>query len=278
MDMFLTHKSYVGIACLLSVYQHFEFTGSEKLMQVHFVVLVAVLLSTIDGTAVDIHKMTDYGAQVCESRLHSVNLFHEVTLDTFRQAIDAVNLKDICSKKEIFRFFALHFLNDEQASLCSQNLSPCQEIVYDILTQLNNDELESDVNKQYGAFQVTPLMQAAAIGSADIASWLLTHGAKLDMQDAYGQTALMKAARNGYSRIVSLLVLHGARIDILDHHDDNAAILAMRKQHLSIQKFLIKARKTQSKISMKNVWNRKGRMHVVNQTDNPVNGFISSLN
>jgi ankyrin repeat protein len=56
-----------------------------------------------------------------------------------------------------------------------------------------------------GAGAMTPLHGAALFGRADMAAWLLEHGADSSALDYEGKTALQVAEAQGYAQVVALL-------------------------------------------------------------------------
>lgn len=76
------------------------------------------------------------------------------------------------------------------------------------------EETESDVNYRNADSGETPLMSAAANGTASIIEMLLSRGAKIDMPDNHGRTALHFSAGKGNLETLETLLKHGADREI----------------------------------------------------------------
>jgi ankyrin repeat protein len=74
------------------------------------------------------------------------------------------------------------------------------------------------------AHGVTPLMNAAAVGSADAMRLLLEHGADVNARNEFGSTALMWSATDLPK--VQLLIKHGADVNVVTDHGRTALWLA----------------------------------------------------
>jgi len=59
-------------------------------------------------------------------------------------------------------------------------------------------------------WQQTILHRAADGGHADVAAWLVAHGARIDARDKYRDTPLHVAVDRGFVEVVELLIAHGA--------------------------------------------------------------------
>ncbi|QEH34183.1 Ankyrin repeat protein [Aquisphaera giovannonii] len=67
-------------------------------------------------------------------------------------------------------------------------------------------------HKPHGDEGYTPLARAADHGHADVATYLIGAGAKVNAADGAGWTPLHLAARAGHLEVVKLLVQHGADV------------------------------------------------------------------
>lgn len=85
----------------------------------------------------------------------------------------------------------------------------------------------------------TPLMLAAKSGFYEIAEFLVSSGANLDLQNIGGRTAIMLAAREGHEKIVELLFHAGASLDILDNDDNSLLMFTVNKCSINIVKLLL---------------------------------------
>jgi len=86
---------------------------------------------------------------------------------------------------------------------------------------------KADRNKTTEPDGQTPLMKAAAYGSAACVEQLLRARADAAAQDADGRTALHHAAKNKATLCVQMLVASGAvSVDVVDHHNQKAIFYA----------------------------------------------------
>ncbi len=76
--------------------------------------------------------------------------------------------------------------------------------------------LELDANALIGYDKLTPLMEAAHNGQADVAKVLLEHGADVHARSSFGETALNLASRSG--RLVRVLLRAGADLEARVHN------------------------------------------------------------
>ena len=76
----------------------------------------------------------------------------------------------------------------------------------------------------------TPLHHAAAAGDADLVSYLISKGAKLELQDAHHKTALQLAAMGDRMETVAALLKSGAAFEARDDYLRTALILAARER------------------------------------------------
>ena len=85
------------------------------------------------------------------------------------------------------------------------------------------------------------LIDAAAIGNADVVENLLRRGARVDASDERGRTPLIFGAFNGSVRIVDLTLSLGAKVDRQDRGGNSALIWAANRGHLEVVERLIAA-------------------------------------
>lgn len=94
-----------------------------------------------------------------------------------------------------------------------------------------------------GAHGRTPLMQVAAWGHGrawDLrtAEMLLSHGARVDEEDVFGNTALILATERGKADIVRLLADHGASPIQKNCHGESAISIARAKKFIELVRVL----------------------------------------
>lgn len=76
----------------------------------------------------------------------------------------------------------------------------------------------------------TPLHHAAAGGSADLVGYLVSKGAKLELQDAHHHTPLHLAAMSNRTEAVAVLLKSGAALETRDDYLRTALILCARER------------------------------------------------
>jgi ankyrin repeat protein/L-ascorbate metabolism protein UlaG (beta-lactamase superfamily) len=76
----------------------------------------------------------------------------------------------------------------------------------------------------------TPLHHAAAGGNADLVGWLVSRGAKPELQDAHRKTALHLAAMSDRTAAVAALLKGGAALETRDDYLRTALILCARER------------------------------------------------
>lgn len=76
----------------------------------------------------------------------------------------------------------------------------------------------------------TPLHHAAAGGNADMAAYLISKGAKLELQDAHHKTPLHLAAMSDRTEAVAVLLKSGAALETRDDYLRTALILCARER------------------------------------------------
>jgi ankyrin repeat protein len=84
------------------------------------------------------------------------------------------------------------------------------------------------------AFKWSPLIAAIYHGNPDIVSYLVSRGAKLDLQDRQGETALMWAITTGDTNTVRLLLESGASVEITNTSGINAERYAEASEHREV--------------------------------------------
>lgn len=87
-----------------------------------------------------------------------------------------------------------------------------------------------NVNKTENIVNTTPLISAAMLGSLDIVTLLLKHGAKTELLTNCGNNALMFAAMKGHDKIVSLLMNVTPDINQQDKNGNTALLNAIGKK------------------------------------------------
>lgn len=80
----------------------------------------------------------------------------------------------------------------------------------------------------------TLLHRTADGGHADIAAWLVAHGAQIDKRDKYKDTPLHIAADRGFVEIVELLIAHGADVNAENNRVNTAVDLAAFRGHRDV--------------------------------------------
>ncbi|KAJ8598112.1 hypothetical protein CTAYLR_009507 [Chrysophaeum taylorii] len=85
---------------------------------------------------------------------------------------------------------------------------------------------KADKNVRTDPDQQTPLMKAAAYGSAAAVEQLLRARCDATATDADGRTALHHAAKNKATLCVQLLISTGVPTDVVDHHNQKAIFYA----------------------------------------------------
>lgn len=84
----------------------------------------------------------------------------------------------------------------------------------------------ADKNVQTEPDSQTPLMKAAAYGSAAALEQLLRARGDVTATDVDGRTALHHAAKNKATMCVQLLIASGVPVDVVDHHNQKAVFYA----------------------------------------------------
>lgn len=85
----------------------------------------------------------------------------------------------------------------------------------------------------------TPLMAAAMGGQADVLTFLLDRGAKVDARNQSGETALMMSASGGYTNVVHMLLAKGADVNGKDAHRDSGLYFAASRGHVETVRVLL---------------------------------------
>jgi serine/threonine-protein phosphatase 6 regulatory ankyrin repeat subunit B len=121
---------------------------------------------------------------------------------------------------------------DGRTALCSAAENGHEEIVAFLLSQ----GARADTTDEYG---VTPLISAAWKGHLGVVKMLLQHMG-LDETNNWGRAALRRAAEEGNEEIVAFLLSQGARADIEDQGAYTPLIAAASLGHLGVVKMLMK--------------------------------------
>jgi ankyrin repeat protein len=84
-----------------------------------------------------------------------------------------------------------------------------------------------------------PLAAAAAKGSQELVTTLVTAGAAVDVRDEDGWTPLMIAAAYGHVEVVRELLRQGANPKLKNRHGNSALTVAVDKKHVNIYELLM---------------------------------------
>ena len=98
-----------------------------------------------------------------------------------------------------------------------------------------------DAGAEIDFFGWAPLIYAAYNGHADIADYLLKHGAKVDAKTENGSTALFFAARFGHIEVIKLLLNNDSDPTIANENGDTAVDWAMKNENSNIESLLREA-------------------------------------
>ena len=90
--------------------------------------------------------------------------------------------------------------------------------------------------------EFTPLGDAARQGQIKVATFLLDHGADINVAQRYGMTALHVAARAGNRAMVELLLSRGADVNAKDGADRTALHLALERNFPAVAETLLAAK------------------------------------
>ena len=90
-----------------------------------------------------------------------------------------------------------------------------------------------------GNGQLSLLMLASEDGYSEVCKILINKGAKLDLQDFYGETALLIASQRGRTEVVKVLLDKGAKLDLRDNDNETALMMASEKGHKDVCKILL---------------------------------------
>lgn len=111
----------------------------------------------------------------------------------------------------------------------SGNLGEVQRLIN------SNRTLLDSVNKN----GYTPLLFAAAKGNEEIALYLVTEGANLDIKDKRGYTALHFAADKNQLELARLLLQKGAKADAVTSYQTTPLFNAIEKKNTEVAKLLV---------------------------------------
>ena len=95
------------------------------------------------------------------------------------------------------------------------------------------------VNEKTGTFKFSPLHRASIIGSLDICSLLITHGADVNAEDVHGNTPLHRAAQYGHQDIVEFLLDCSANVNALNQARSSALFHAAQFHRLQVVECLL---------------------------------------
>ena len=85
----------------------------------------------------------------------------------------------------------------------------------------------------------TPLRAACFDGRLDIVQYLVEHGAKINISDAFNNTCLMIAASKGHLNVVKYLLSIGSNPDVVSNCGNTALHFAAERGHLDVIKCLL---------------------------------------
>ncbi len=108
----------------------------------------------------------------------------------------------------------------------------------DVATFLHTNN--ADVNLP-GPDGSPPLLLASQNGHLDLVRLLVEYGAEVDQPNNTGKTALIQAAQGGHSKVVSLLIQAGARVKLASQSGRTALIQASQNGHIDAIKVLLRS-------------------------------------
>jgi ankyrin repeat protein len=87
---------------------------------------------------------------------------------------------------------------------------------------------------------LTPLHEATIfLGMTEVAEFLLSHGARVDLTDDRGRAALHYASGLGHLEVADLLIAHGANVNIQERWGETPLHWAALEGHLNMVKLLL---------------------------------------
>jgi hypothetical protein len=120
------------------------------------------------------------------------------------------------------------------------NFSFAKTIIYGTLAQVQSAvQGGSDVNEldEYGYY---PLLEAAIANKMDVAEYLLSAGAKVNVPDMTGRTALHWAVDNGNAALADLLLRHGANANAYTDSGQPALVKPILRDQGELKQLLFK--------------------------------------
>ncbi|KAJ7332662.1 hypothetical protein JRQ81_014842 [Phrynocephalus forsythii] len=126
------------------------------------------------------------------------------------------------------------------------SLSIFDSVAKGALSDLERYLQESDVNAVNSAHE-TLLHIAAAHGHNNIANYLISKGAKLEVKDKQGKTPLHVAAERGHGEVVKTLLQAGANMYSLDQEGKSPLHLAWQNHHTTVLKTILEEERKRHK-------------------------------
>jgi ankyrin repeat protein len=102
------------------------------------------------------------------------------------------------------------------------------------------DATGTDIYKIYNESGRTKLYLACSLGDMDMAEFLFSQGASVNVKGARDRTPLMQAAARGHLQVVKFLISKGADINARDNEGQTALSLAKKQEHDEIAALLSK--------------------------------------
>lgn len=167
--------------------------------------------------------------------LNAIHKKISTNTQSLQKLISAIYNNDFKEVQNIIRQDMMQEIENQKTS--SKNNNSSSELSY--LQPLDWIDATSTIANYVDENGRTPLMYAAALGSVNIARYLIKVGADKNTQDMYGLTALMFAAQNNHVEVVELLIEKGA-IDTLECTSGRTALnYADNRQNFTIIRMLM---------------------------------------
>jgi ankyrin repeat protein len=110
-----------------------------------------------------------------------------------------------------------------------------------VLVNEAKEEMARDPNYVFSKDQdgMTPLMEAAHYGHAEVAEFLLANKADIEARDDLGRVPLHYAAIWGYAHVAEVLLAHHANIEAVDKEGDSPLYAAAAQGRLEVAEVLL---------------------------------------